>query len=286
MRYLTPTTLPEALRFLAGGNVTLVAGGTDYFPGLGDGPARRSVVDVSGLAALRGVTHGDAGWRIGAATTWSDLIRADLPAAFDGLRAAAREVGSVQIQNAGTVGGNLCNASPAADGVPPLLTLDASVELRSLRGSRQVALDDFITGVRRVDLAPDEMLVAVHVPALPASAKGGFQKLGARKYLVISIAMVAAVVSADGAGCIESARIAVGACSAVARRLPGLEAALIGQSAAQLAGPGDLWAAHLGELSPIGDIRGSAEYRREAAAELCRRAVMAALRGVEERVDG
>ncbi len=286
MRYLAPLNIPEALRFLAGGNVTPVAGCTDHFPARGMGPARRDLMDITGLEAMRGVSHDGAGWRIGAATTWSEIVRADLPAAFDGLKAAAREVGSVQIQNAGTVAGNLCNASPAADGVPPLLTLNARVELRSLRGTRQVALGDFITGVRRVDLAPDEMVVAIHVPDSPAPARGSFVKLGARKYLVISIAMVAAVVSADGAGRIASARVAVGACSAVARRLPGLEAALIGRTAAQLTGPGDLWSAHLGDLSPIEDIRGSAAYRMEAAAELCRRAVTAALGGAGERVDG
>jgi len=288
--YTAAGTLTEALTLLDGGNVKVVAGCTDYFPELGTRRPQSTVLDVTGVPDLRGVTRSDTGWRIGATTTWTDIIKADLPPAFDGLKAAAREVGSVQIQNAGTIAGNLCNASPAADGVPPLLTLEARVELQSLGGTRHVALSDFITGVRAIDLAPDELVTAIHIPDLPAHTTSSFLKLGSRKYLVISIAMVSALVSQDGAGRIKLARIAVGACSAVAARLPGLEAALIGLSAEQLAGQGDIWpklvSAHLGPLSPIADVRGSAEYRLEAAAELCRRAVLAAMSTTRGPQDG
>ena len=139
---------------------------------------------------------------------------------------------------------------------------------------RHVALSDFITGVRKVDLAPDELVVAIHIPALAGSPKSCFLKLGSRNYLVISIAMVSALISLDGDGRIVMARVAVGACSPVAQRLGGLEAALIGQGAAQLVDRRNFWSPHLGPLSPIGDVRGSAEYRLEAAAELCKRAVL------------
>ncbi len=277
MGYSSPTTLPDALGALAGGKAKIIAGCTDFFPQLGDQKAPERLLDISKVAGLRGVNRTGDGWSIGAATTWSDLIHADLPPAFDGLKAAAREIGSVQIQNAGTIGGNLCNASPAADGVPPLLTLDATIEVASDGGTRRLALSDFIMGVRRIDLRPDELVVAVHIPAQPAAAQGRFIKLGARRYLVISIAMVSVLVVVDADGRIELARIAVGSCSAVAQRLTGLEAALVGKSAAGLAQASDIWAKNLDPLSSIGDVRASASYRSEAAAELCARAVFAAM---------
>jgi CO/xanthine dehydrogenase FAD-binding subunit len=206
---------------------------------------------------------------LGATTTWSELLAADLPPAFDGLRQAAREVGGRQIQNAGTLAGNLCNASPAADGVPPLLALDAEVELASRTGTRRLPLAQFITGNRRTALAADELLVAIRVPEPRHEARSGFLKLGARRYLVISIAMASAVLESV-AGRVQAARIAVGACSAVAQRLPSLEAGLVG---ARLdAGlPDRVERAHLSPLRPIDDVRGSAEYRSEAVVTLLRR---------------
>lgn len=286
MGYSAPARLPDALQLLAGGDVKIVAGCTDYLPLTGERRGAAKVLDVSSLAALRGISRTASGWSIGASTTWTEILGADLPPAFDGLKAAAREVGSVQIQNAGTIAGNLCNASPAADGVAPLLTLDATLELQSVGGSRHVALADFITGVRKIDLAPDELVCAIHIPLPPRSAGSHFVKLGSRKYLVISIAMVSALVVLDNARRIELARVAVGACSAVAQRIGGLETALVGQTAAQLAGSAEIWAKHLGRLSPIGDVRGSAQYRLEAAAELCKRAVLGAMRETGDMADG
>ena len=116
--YVRAHSVDEALELLSRGPLRIVAGGTDVYPALVDRPLREPVLDVSGVAGLRGVTRHDGGFRFGALTTWTDVIRADLPARFDGLKLAAREVGGVQIQNAGTVAGNICNASPAADGTP------------------------------------------------------------------------------------------------------------------------------------------------------------------------
>jgi len=209
---------------------------------------------------------------IGGRATWTELLRADLPPAFDALKLAAREVGSIQIQNRGTVAGNLCNASPAADGVPPLLALDAEVELASARGRRVLPLGDFILGYRKTARQPDELLVAVRIPRASISGVSHFLKLGARSYLVISIAMVAIRIALDETGRIEEAAIAVGACSAVAQRLRRLETALIGRQSGE-----EALAAVAGcpfdELSPIDDVRASAAYRSRAAAELVRRAL-------------
>ena len=133
----------------------------------------------------------------------------------------------MQIQNAGTIGGNLCNASPAADGVPPLLALDAEVELASAAGTRRLPLAAFLHGPRRTARRPDELLTAVLIPAAATEGRSAFLKLGARRYLVISIAMVAArLATADGR--VTAAALAVGACGPVATRLPAVEAALVG----------------------------------------------------------
>jgi CO/xanthine dehydrogenase FAD-binding subunit len=275
VRCFRPADLPDALAILAGERPKPLAGGTDFYPALRDRPAPDPVLDLSRLAVLRGVSRTASGWRFGALTTWTEARRAALPPAFDALKQAAREVGGVQIQNAGTLGGNLCNASPAADGVPPWLALDAEVELASLRGVRRLPLGAFLLGPRRTALAPDELLTAILVPDPPEGARSAFVKLGARAYLVISIGMVAALVAAEG-GRVTAARVAVGACSAVAERLTALEAALLGLPAEAAALAAAVRPDHLAPLSPIDDVRAPAAYRRTAALELVRRAVRAA----------
>ena len=127
--YSRPTTIEEATLLLSSGEARILAGGTDFYPSLGDRVIRQAVVDVSALHELRGVAAEPTHFRIGGLTTWSQIIQTPLPRCFETLKAAAREVGAIQIQNRGTIAGNLCNASPAADGVPPLLALDAEVEL-------------------------------------------------------------------------------------------------------------------------------------------------------------
>lgn len=276
MSYSAPTALDEALAVLDAGNVSVIAGGTDWFPAQGDRPVKHAILDVSRISEFAGISRQPGGWRIGAAVTWSALIAADLPPCFDGLKAAAREVGSVQIQNTGTVVGNLTNASPAADGVPPLLTLNAQVEIVSRQGSRVVPLDQFVLGVRKTALGQGELVAALVIPDLDSSAQGAFLKLGSRKYLVISIAMVAVVVAVQD-GRVSDARIAVGACSAVAHRVPALEHALVGKPAD--ACQSVVQAGHFTHLSPIADVRGSAEYRTQAVQDLCQRALNMALAG-------
>ena len=228
--YARPSHLDGALRLLAERNARIIAGATDIYPGAGERPLQGDYVDVSNISALRGVRLEDTGVRIGATTTWSEIARADLPSAFDALKVAARDVGGAQIQNRGTIAGNLCNASPAADGVPPLLILDAEVELASRRGTRRLALDAFINGARSTLLAPDEVMTAVVAPLPSPTMRSAFFKLGARRYLVISIVMVAVALDVVD-GIVRDARIAVGACSVVAQRLREAERRLIGAPA-------------------------------------------------------
>ena len=270
--YLRPTTLDEACDALAAAPAAILSGGTDFYPTLGERAAPERILDLSRIQGLAGIVEQADAWRFGAGTTWSEIAKASLPDAFRALQEAAREVGSVQIQNVGTLGGNLCNASPAADGVPPLLALDASVELASRDGVRRVALAEFLRGNRRTVRRPDEILSAILVSRPAEGARSTFLKLGSRRYLVISIVMIAVVLVPDGEGRVAEASVAVGSCSAVACRLPALEAALLG--AALRPGLGDLARPeHLEPIAPIDDIRATAAYRGEAAFELVRRAL-------------
>ena len=270
--YLRPDTLEEAVHVLAEQGGSILSGGTDFFAALGDRVVQGTVVDVSAIRSMSGIVTTANEHRIGALTTWTEIVRSALPPSFDALKSAAREIGGIQIQNRGTIAGNLCNASPAADSVPPLLALDAEVELASMAGNRRVPLSKFIIGNRRTVRRADEILTAIIVPRTMDDAKSVFLKLGARRYLVISIAMVAVVMKMDVQGGIADARVAVGSCSVTARRLPELERALVGAPAQS--GIGSLVRReHLSPLAPIDDVRASAAYRLDAALTLISRAL-------------
>ena len=266
-----PQSLEEALAHLAAGGPAL-AGGTDLFPALVDRPPPTSLVDLSNVAGLRAIDIAPDHIRIGAAARWSEIARAQLPPALFMLQQAAREIGARQIQNRGTLGGNLCNASPAADGAPPLLALDASVELAGPAGRRVLPLRDFLQGNRQTTLQPHELMVAILAPRTHERAGSAFLKLGARRYLVISIIMVAALIEADSARRIKNARIAIGAASAVARRLGALEERLIGASLDEDFAT-RIVADDFAELTPIDDVRASAAYRRAVAPACIARAL-------------
>lgn len=242
--YWRPRDLGAALEILAGEGAQPIAGGTDIMPARAnaaawDGAPDGALLDLTAVAGLRSIAREGDAWRIGACTPWAALRDAALPPGFHALQEASRLVGGRQVQARGTLGGNLCNASPAADAVPPLLVLDAEVELAGPTGTRRLKLAAFLRGNRRTALQAGELLTAIWVPAARAAVPSVFVKLGARSHLVISICMVAA--DAEG-------RVAVGACSEVARLLDGTP------------------------LSPIGDVRASAAYRHAAAAVLAARA--------------
>jgi len=273
-QYLRPTRLTEAFSALSSKPYVVLAGGTDFYPARVGRLIEEDVLDISRIDDLRGireVANADY-WHIGALVTWSELIQAALPECFAGLKLAAREVGGLQIQNTGTLAGNVCNASPAADGVPALLALDAQVELSGAQGVRSLPLADFLLANRKTALAPGELLTAIRVPKWPAGTRSDFFKLGSRKYLVISIAMVSIVIAVDVSGAISRCGVAVGACSAVARRLPALEKKLIGRRLAP--DIADLVAeSDLSPLSPIADVRGTPEYRIDAVQTLLKRSL-------------
>lgn len=270
MPYIQPTNLKSALQLLVESGGKIVAGGTDVFPSAKQGHIPRNILDITAIKGMSDIVIEDGWIRIGAAVTWNEIVKADLPNAFNALKQAALEVGSIQIQNAGTIGGNLCNASPAADGVPPLLILDAVVEIASIaRGIRTLKISDFILHVRKTALADDEIVTAVLIPAPSAKETSAFEKLGSRRYLVISITMTAALIELDEQGKITKARVAVGCCSPVAVRLEKLEKQIVGLRVDEVR----ILPEHLSALSPIDDIRGTQGYRLDVVAEQCARAI-------------
>jgi CO/xanthine dehydrogenase FAD-binding subunit len=293
--YLRPASLKAALSALARASgkgrsahpLTVLAGGTDIYPARAGKQAwlesfPRDFLDVTQIPELRGMRQDGRALFIGAATSWTDIVAARLPPAFDALKQAALQVGGLQIQNRGTLGGNVVNASPAADGVPPLLALDAEVEIASLRGERRVPLAAFIRGNRQTGLARDELVTAIRVPAHRPTSRSLFLKLGARSHLVISIVSVAMLLDEAADGSIADIRITVGAASGVPMRLAALEAELRGGkldlSLLERITPG-----LFSVLTPLDDVRASAHYRRDAARILVRRALAAF---IEPRAEG
>lgn len=273
-RYVRPRQLEQALALLASGQRQVLAGGTDVYAALGDHCKLGDVIDITSIEILNNIENVDGRWKIGAGVTWSDVVAAKLPPLFDCLKSAAREVGGIQIQNAGTIVGNLCNASPAADGVPPLLAMGASLEISSVEGTRFADLGDFITGPRVTALAKNELVTAVLIPNRSSRCVSSFLKLGSRKYLAISIVMVAVVLEPTHDLLCKNIAISVGSCSAVPRRLRDLELKLTRQPLNKL-GDEAFVPEFFSALAPIDDIRASSKYRLIAAAELVRRAIIA-----------
>jgi len=272
MTYVSPKNLSEAIEELDGRNWTVLAGGTDIFPATDEHALTGNVLDISHIKELREIAYRDDCWSIGALATWSDIQERELPLAFNALQLAAKEVGSIQIQNRATIAGNICNASPAADGVPPLLVLNGSVEALSATGTRRVPLAEFILDNRKIALKKDELVTRILVPGEATKGYSAFFKLGSRKYLVISISMVAVRIETDDQGYITEAAVAVGACSAVAKRLIALERVLLGKNVTEDVS-GLVTLGHLASLTPMDDVRAKSDYRSDATLTMVRRAL-------------
>ena len=266
---LRPRTLGEALAARAAHpDWTVLAGGTDLMVGAAHRPPPAGVLDLFGLPALRGVTALDGRVRIGSGTTYATLLADPLVRErFPCLRAACAEVGALQIQARGTVGGNMATSSPVGDTLPPLLALDAVVVLASTAGERRVPYHAFPTGYRKVDLRPDELIVAIELPDPAPGAVQVWRKVGTRKAQAISKVMLAAVGHTDAAGRVARARVALGAVADRPIRLPAVEELLVGQAPGpELAARAE--AAVRAAISPITDVRSTREYRLDVAARL------------------
>ena len=276
MRYEAPESLDTAIALLAGedGVGRVLAGGTDLLVQLrAEMIAPDLVVDIKNISEMQAIDTENGGFRIGAAVTGMDLMDHEgFAKAWPGVIDGVKLIGSIQVKGRATIGGNLCNASPAADGVPALLALEAELEIAGRNSIRRLAIPEFILGNRRTALGEGELVTAICIKKRSPAARSSFQKLGARRYLVISIAMVAVVLDVDDSGKINHARVAVGSCSEVAQRLPTLEAALIGGLINDELGM-LITSDAFSPLSPIGDIRADANYRMTAAHNLIRRAL-------------
>lgn len=254
---LEPRSLTDALKMLSNeGPLVPMAGCTDLYVALNFGTLRPTrFLNLWNLDGLRGIEARGAMLRIGALVTYTDiitsgLIRRRLPM----LAAASREVGGVQIQNRGTIGGNVANASPAGDTLPVLLAADAVVVLRSVSGTRRVPMTSFYTGYRQTAARPDELIVAFEIPAV--RGRQWFRKVGTRAAQAIAKIVVAGVWD-------QQPRLAMGSVAPTVRRLMQTEEAL--GSGASLA---DAQAILQREIAPIDDLRSTAAYRRQVAANL------------------
>jgi xanthine dehydrogenase small subunit len=259
-RLRTPRSLREALRMLdAEGPLTPMAGCTDLYVALNLGELKgSSFLNLWPLEQLRHIAVREGVLSIGALCTYTDLMRSRLvQTRVPMLVAAAREVGGPQIQNRGTIGGNIANASPAGDTLPVLAAAGATVVLGSVRGPRRVPFTDFYTAYRRTVLRPDELITAVEIPAIPG--RQWFRKVGTRAAQAISKVVMAAVDAGSG----TAPRIAIGSVAPTVVRLPRTEAALA--SGASIA---DAQRILSNEIVPIDDVRSTAEYRRRVAANL------------------
>jgi CO/xanthine dehydrogenase FAD-binding subunit len=231
------------------------------------GPA--GIIDVWRLPELGFIRVTDASIAIGAGTTWHEVERH--PAIRDKLlplALAAREIGALQIQSRGTVGGNIGTSSPVGDSLPVLLALDASIEVASVRGTRTVSYAMWCTGYRKTLLAPDEVIVAAHVPVPDSKTRTTWRKVGTRRAQSISKVMGAAAITIDS-GTVVSARVALGAVADRPIRITAAEDAVRGLTLAHAAEAARL--AVRASIRPIDDVRSSASYRREVAENLVAR---------------
>jgi carbon-monoxide dehydrogenase medium subunit len=274
-----PQSLDDCLKILAdhGGRAKLLAGGTDLLPQMKHGLLKPAlVVDLSGIDRVRRVDNGSGGLRIGAAVTARELeVHPALGGAYRSIAESAALVGSLQVRNLATVGGNLCNAAPSADMAPPLVALEAQAVIAGAKGERRVPIADFFTGVRKTVLVPNELLVELIVPAPGPNSGGQYLRHTPRRELDIAVVGVASQLTMANGRCAK-ARIALASVAPTPVRATAAERALEGQAltpelierAATLA---------IEAAKPISDQRGSVEFRKHLVRVLTRRTLTTAL---------
>ena len=255
MEVLTPRTLEEALQLRAERpGAVPIQGGTDLMVDLNfDRRRPEAMINLNEVRELRGWSRENGSLRLGSGLTYSEIEHSELATLLPALAEASRTVGSPQIRNRGTIGGNLGTASPAGDALPPLLVEGAEIEVASARGSRRIPLQEFLIGVKRNALAEDELIVAVHVE--PSGAPQTFMKIGPRNAMVIAVCSLALGVDRERG----EVRAAIGSAAPVATLVTG---AIDGFADRVVAA-----------ASPIDDVRGTAPYRRHALRVLATRAL-------------
>ena len=275
-QYAAPQSLAEALDILRAGEVTILAGGTDLMPQSKAGRVKLqpTLMNIQRIAELHGITQSEGGVRIGALTTMTELLNSPLVRErFNALWQACDHFASDQLRNASTIGGNICNASPAGDTLVPLLVLNAHAVLaRKPNGAlttRTLPLSEFFTGPGRTKRIADELLIAVDIPSPAAGFVSEFFKFGTRPALDISTISIGFGAVRDGQ-VLRDVRLAFGAVAPTPIRAPQSEAALEGKPLTDLTITAALTAA-ANEIHPISDVRASDWYRRELVQNILRR---------------
>ena len=268
--YIRPRSLQEALETRAAHPDWMVlAGGTDLMVNANHRPEPTGILDLGRFAPLSTSQATDGFYSIGAATTWLEVENDPvIQQHFSTLVLAAKEIGALQIQARGTIGGNVGNSSPVGDSLPVLLSLDAIVDVAGLRGSRSIPYSQFCTGYRKTALAADELITALRIPLPSPDTKLVWRKVGTRRAQSISKVMGAAAITLDG-GVVASARIALGAVADRPIRITAAEDAVCKLTPERAADAAR--AAVRAAINPIDDVRSNAAYRREVAENLVAR---------------
>lgn len=281
MLITSPPTVEAALAELAehGADTTIIAGGTDVMVYVqGQVLTPRRVMNIWGLDALRGIAEDGDHVVIGACETFTGIIASPLVAEhLPSLVASAKTIGAIQIQNRGTLGGNFANASPAADTPPVLLACGGALELRSAAGARWVDFDEFFLGYKQIDRRDDELITRFRIRKASPNHRDWFTKVGTRQAQAISKVVMGGRATIAPDGTIAEARMAVGSVAATVLRLPATEALLVGRQP-DAALEGDARRSASAEVTPIDDIRSTADYRRRVSGNLAARFVRS-LRG-------
>jgi CO/xanthine dehydrogenase FAD-binding subunit len=275
--YVSASSIEEAVKALGDG-ARPVAGGTDLVVGARQGkkPLPDALVAIHGIDALRGISAAGAGLRLGALVTHEELeSHAVVRERFTGLADASAIVGSHATRANGTIGGNVMNASPAMDTGAPLICLGATVVLQGPGGTRSVAIDELFTGPGQTVASPDELLIAVDLPAPAEGTGSAYVRLEYRRQMEIAIVGAAAAVTIEG-GKVTAARVAITALAPTIHRVAAAEEALVGSDGGKAAATAAA-AAAASAAAPISDVRGSADYRRAMAAVIARRAIETAI---------
>lgn len=281
---LTPETLEEALSLLQQrqDGLRIVAGGSDVIVQLRDGVIKpEKLLNILSLKELRFIRKDGDKIHVGSLATYSDIVNSQLTRKFAWiLVGAAKQIGAIQLQNTATIGGNLGNASPAGDSLPPLYALDAVVVTRSKIGRREIPIEQFFTSYRKTALRPEELIEEVHFRAMDANTRGAYVKLGLREANAISIVDVAVLLRGrEPNELFDEARVALGAVAPVIVRARECEKALTHRPLNKEM----MWQAALlaaKDTAPIDDIRGSAEYRRNVVVSSAYEALYKAVYGV------
>ena len=278
IEYARPSTIDDAVRSLTSAGARVLAGGTDLLVQLRGGFTRpRVIVDIKGIAELRRIEQTPAGFRVGAAVAGAELgAHQGFAQRWPGVVEAFQLIGSTQIQGRASLGGNLCNASPAADSVPALIAAGARCTVAGPAGTREAAVEDICTAPGKTTLAAGEFIVDFLFPTPAAHTGDAYLRFIPRTEMDIAVVGAAVCLTLDSAGVCTAARVGLGAVAPRALLVPAAGAALVGTHVDDAA-LAKLAAAASAACNPIDDKRGTIEFRTKVAGVLARRAAVAAL---------